>query len=473
MMMKRYLIKTIHAATFLLALLTYSGCKSFVEVEAPKSQLLGNLVFEEVGTVEAALAGVYTQLREGYGSMFSGETMSMTLYLAQYTDELVNYNNSQQQSHGPNFYKHLVYADSEDLYSLWTAAYNQVYNVNVIIEGIQASSTLPEVRKGPLIGEALFIRALVHFHLVNLFGDVPYVTQTDYLQNQNLSRMPVEEVYQKVIADLLEAESLTSESYPSDERVRINKSVVRALLSRVFLYHHEWDKAGEMATSVIDNPAYVWVDDLSKVFLKESTGTIWAFKPGLEGSNTEIAYSLLVLSNPIPYSRSMAEGLYHAFETGDLRKTTWVNAYTEGDNTWYYPYKYKIRGNIGEGISREYPIMFRLEEQYLIRAEARAQQDNISGAQEDLNKIRHRAGLNDTGASSKAAMLDAILHERQVELFTEYGHRWFDMKRMGKAAEILAPIKQHWKPTHMLFPIPDKELLVNKNLLPQNPGYEL
>ena len=451
----------------------FSACSSFVEVEPPKSQLLDKQVFEEVGTVEAALAGVYTQLREGYGSLFSGESMSMSLYLAQYTDELINYNNTNQQSHGPNFFNHLVYADGEDIAYMWTAAYNQIYNVNVILEGIAVSTKLPPAKSASIKGESLFIRALIHFHLVNLFGDVPYITGTDYLHNRNQARMPMEEVYQQVIADLLEAESLCSEDYPSAERVRVNKSVVRAFLARVYLYHQEWAKAEDMATAVIDDPAYVWLDDLSKVFLKESTGTIWAFKPNLEGSNAEIAFSLLIISNPVPYSRSMNEELYTAFEFGDLRKANWVGTYAEGDKAWNFAYKYKIRGNIGDGVNKEYPIVMRLEEQYLIRAEARAQQDKIAAAQADLNKIRRRADLGDTPAANKAALLDAVLHERQVELFNEYGHRWFDLKRMGKAAEVLAPIKQHWKATNILLPIPDKELLVNPKLLPQNPGYEL
>ncbi|MDO5969574.1 RagB/SusD family nutrient uptake outer membrane protein, partial [Flavivirga aquimarina] len=121
--------------------------------------------------------------------------------------------------------------------------------------------------------------------------------------------------------------------------------------------------------------------------------------------------------------------------------------------------------------SEEYPVVFRLAEQYLIRAEARAELGKISEAQSDLNVIRNRAGLGNTTASTKEALRDAILDERQVELFTERGHRWFDLKRRGEAADVLAPLKPSWQDTDVLFPIPESELLLNPNLLPQNDGY--
>src|SRR5690606_19066848 len=109
-------------------------------------------------------------------------------------------------------------------------------------------------------------------------------------------------------------------------------------------------------------------------------------------------------------------------------------------------------------------------EQYLIRAEARAQLSNIAGAQADLNKIRIRAGLGETLASSQNELLTAILQERRFELFTEHGHRFFDLKRTGNLDNVLGS-KPGWNTTDRLFPLPEKELLLNPNLLPQNPGY--
>ena len=132
-------------------------------------------------------------------------------------------------------------------------------------------------------------------------------------------------------------------------------------------------------------------------------------------------------------------------------------------------YKYKI--GLGAGTSQEYSIVFRMAEQYLIRAEARTMLGDLAGAQADINKIRNRAGLIATSAFSEAELLKAIRQERQVELFTEFGHRFFDLKRWGLLDEILNGIKPGWNETDRVLPLPEKELLVNPNLQPQNAGY--
>jgi hypothetical protein len=120
-------------------------------------------------------------------------------------------------------------------------------------------------------------------------------------------------------------------------------------------------------------------------------------------------------------------------------------------------------------------MVFRLAEQYLIRAEARAQQGNVSGSQSDLNAIRTRAGLPNTTANDKASLLTAIQHERQVEMFTEWGHRWFDLKRTGTidaVMSVIAPAKGGgaWNSNKALLPLPLGDLQADQNLT-QNPGY--
>jgi hypothetical protein len=118
----------------------------------------------------------------------------------------------------------------------------------------------------------------------------------------------------------------------------------------------------------------------------------------------------------------------------------------------------------------DHSTVLRLAEQYLIRAEARTQQNNIAGAQADVNVIRHRAGLGDTPANDKESLLTAIDQERKHELFNEWGHRWLDLKRTGRADAVLSAIKPQWKPTAVLFPIPESEI-INNPALKQNPGY--
>jgi hypothetical protein len=160
--------------------------------------------------------------------------------------------------------------------------------------------------------------------------------------------------------------------------------------------------------------------------------------------------------------------LLSAFETGDQRKVAWTKTVTISGVPYTYPYKYKI-GNNATSIT-ENNILLRFSEQYLIWAEARAQLGNLSGAINDLNIIRTRAGLANTPAVSQADILKAIQVERRVELFTELGFRWFDLKRWGIAAQVLAPLKPDWQETDLLYPIPLSQIDYNP-FLTQNPGY--
>ena len=167
----------------------------------------------------------------------------------------------------------------------------------------------------------------------------------------------------------------------------------------------------------------------------------------------------------------MRDDLINAFEAGDERSTNWVGRFTDVTGTWYYPFKYKVQdGNQAVPITEALTLL-RLAEQFLIRAEARTQQGNFTGAQEDLNMIRNRAGLANTTANDQSSLLMAIEHERRVELFTESNHRWFDLKRTRRADAVLGGIKSNWQPTDVLYPIPQSDFDKNSNLKPQNPGY--
>jgi hypothetical protein len=118
----------------------------------------------------------------------------------------------------------------------------------------------------------------------------------------------------------------------------------------------------------------------------------------------------------------------------------------------------------------EYNMVLRLAEQYLIRAEARGMQNDLTGAMDDVNIIRARAGLSSIDGTGFAQqdVLDAIDQERRAELFVEWGHRWFDLKRTGKIDAVLGPVKPDWQSKDALFPIAQTEIIANPNLI-QNP----
>jgi hypothetical protein len=278
--------------------------------------------------------------------------------------------------------------------------------------------------------------------------------------------MPTHLVYQNIITDLEDAVELLPVTDISENKIRPNASAAAAVLARAYLYTQDWANAEAASTMVIDIFGAL-EPDLNNVFLKDATGTIWQFAPNFEGDTAD-GSTFIFTSSP---NYTLTNHLMDAFEANDLRRDLWVGEVANPNSTepWYHAFKYKKR--LLGGTSDEYSVQLRLAEQYLIRAEARAYQGNIPGAQADLNRIRNRAGLGDTPANTLETLLDKILDERRVELFTEKGHRWFDLKRMGRAAEVLAPIKPGWRATDILLPIPEAELSLNPNLLPQNDGY--
>lgn len=476
--MKNFNINNLHAGNFIpnlwksifspscliVSLMMISSCDNFVEVDLPDSQLTANAVFEEKATANAAMTDIYSKIRDA--GLLTGSASGLSHLLGNYTDEFKFYGDPQNSTVA--FYNNSLISSNTQIKGLWDSSYNQIYAANAVIEGIEKSVHLPETDKKQLKGEALFVRALLHFYLTNLFGDVPYITSTDYEQNRNAEKMSVNKVYTSAKNDLEQAIQLLPESYISQDRVRPNTYAAHALLARVDMYAGLWDEASNEASAVLNNTGlYIYEDDLDKIFLKESTATIWQLAPGFSGGNTLESVTFNFTIGPPPLS-ALTDGFMSAFTVNDLRKTHWVKAVTDGTATWHHPFKYKYSGTDS---SREYSIIFRLAEIYLIRAEARAQSGDLIGAKEDLNKIRKTAGLLDTTAITQAEILDAILQERHLELFTEFGHRFFDLKRFNKIQSVLSVVKTGWKTHDALFPIPEVELNLNPNLKPQNSGY--
>ena len=462
-------MKAIHTKTnvylWLSLLLILNACDSFVAVDLPESQLTNVAVFEDNATANAALTSIYSKIRDN--GILTGTNSGISNQLANYTDDMVAYGNPTNPSFP--FYNDNVLPSNTSIPDYWNASYNQIYSANAILEGVDLSTELSEENKKLLQGEAFFIRALVHFYLVNLFGDVPYIKETDYRKNATANRMPTQQVYENIILDLEKAITLLPENYSSTSRVRPTKYVAKALLSRTYLYTKAYTQAANEATTVLNQTAiYSLEENLKDVFLLSSKETIWQLQAGISGQNTQEAAVFVFLSGP-PSLVALSDNLVASFAPADMRKTNWTKAITDGTTTWYHANKYKERDFTG--VSKEYSIVFRLAELYLIRAEARAHQGDLIGAKEDLNIIMQRAGLAPAMAISQAEIITAIVQERRWEFFTEHGHRFFDLKRLNLLDNTLSAVKPGWNTTDQLFPIPQSELSTNPNLRPQNPGY--
>jgi len=432
-------------------------------VDLNKSQIPTEKVFSNDVTATAAVTAIYYTISAN--SALSGWSSGLASLTGLSSGELFNY---PQEPDYIAFQEHAIRPDNPYIEQLWNCMYNIIYQTNAVLEGIHQSSGLSAATAKHLEGEALFIRAYTYFYLVNLFGDVPLAVETNYHKTQSLSRRPVDDVYALIETDLLSAQSLLSNEYITAQRARPNKATAAALLARMYLYRQEYAKANEQASSIISDPAYQLTakDSIDKTFLIDSKETIWQLMPVFPYTNTPEANSLILTT--IPYYHAATDALRSHFEAGDLRLGHWINSFTSSIGIFYFPYKYKKKDKTTKDPYTEASVAFRLAEIYLIRAEARAHLNDVPGSQSDLDAIRTRAGLAGTGAGDQQSLLMAVESERLSELFVEYGHRWLDLKRTGRAVSVLG---NGITVDDLLYPIPASEFIKNPHLGEQNHGY--
>jgi len=354
--------------------------------------------------------------------------------------------------------------------NLFSGAYSLVYELNTMLEGIARSTGMSAAVKSELKGEAEFNRAILYFYLVNLYGRVPLALGTNFLENERLPRAAVDSIYAKMVTDREDAQQLLPSDYIdaagyAGDRTRPNQSAAMALLARVWLYQGKWASAENAATAVINNGRYS-LASLDSVFLTKSREAIWQTQT-VHGS-VATADAQAYLFPPGKPAFVLTADLLGAFEAGDQRKQHWTKSSIIGGITYTYPFKYR---SVSSTATTEYETILRLAEQYLIRAEARAEEGNLAGAVDDVDSIRARAGLPNTTATTTAAVLAAVAQERRIELMTEWGHRWLDLKRTGQADAVLAAEKSWWNANDKLYPIPEAQLQASPGMS-QNPGYQ-
>jgi len=463
---------------FLIVLSAFAstGCKKFVEVGAPSTQIVTASVFSDNGAAHAALVNIYSSM--------INESYNISRNTGLSGDELTNLN----PTYAPLYSNSLIPITAIGVQS-WNGWYNYIYQANAVLEGLNNISGVTPAIARQLSGEAKFIRAFWHFYLINQYGDAPLVMSINYRANQSLARTPKDVVYRQIIEDLMDAQQLLNTDFVNEtdttvteQRARPCKAAAAALLARVYLYTNKFDSAALEASNVISDSRFSLAQNLNSVFLADSSEAIWQLAiPQPNGNQTVDGNGYVLLTAPGTDNMLISPQLLASFEPGDLRMSDWINSYTDGITTWYYPFKYQVHDNENNPNNRsEAVMMLRLAEQYLIRADARAQQNDINDALSDLNVIRHRAGLGDySGAIDQASVIAAILHERQVEFFTEWGHRWFDLQRtgainsvMGSPGNVCQQKGGTWSTSgyQALFPIPQTEINQDKYLT-QNPGY--
>lgn len=441
-----------------------SSCKKLIGIPGnPPTMLTNDQQFKDSASIMAVVAGVYNYI--SYGSGFGYNDALLTRCTGLSSDEIAFTDVTQPDLLA--FFNYGLAPINTTNGPLWSGPYTGMYSVNAILEQIAINKSLSTAFRTQLNGELKVVRALYYFYLVNLYGGVPIVTSSDYNVTARLPRASVDSVYTQIMNDLSDATKALTADYPANGRVRPNLYTALGLQAKVELYRKDWQAAYDAANMVITSGVYNLETDLNNVFLDGSTEAIWQLPATGCCSVTQDAQYFIPYGGNVP-TYPITSFLSGAFETGDQRFQNWVAISTVGSQNLYYPYKYKVK--YPDGSTIEDYMVLRLAEQYLIRAEAAAQLGNTGPALDDLNMIRQRAGLTPSPATDKASILAAILRERQVELFTEWGSRWFDLKRMGLASTVLGAEKPNWNPTDTLYPIPNTQRQLN-NLLLQNPGY--
>lgn len=476
-----------------LIVFSVSSCRKLIEIPPPSAGIADNNVYSADASAIAAVSGLYISMSTAL-PFTSNRSISLMTGLS--GDELSLYSGVTIDSH-IGYYRNSLSAVIPPVSGSehWSPIYNFIFRCNAAIEGVTASTMLTPIVKQQLLGESKFMRAFFYFYVLNLFGDAPLALTTDPKINTLLPRMSKLEVYKQIIKDLKDAEELLSDNFLTSslvsttiERVRPTKWAAAAMLARVYLYNQDWAKAEEKSSSLISNNVLFGLVSLNNVFLKNSNEAIWQIQPTTINFNTQEARTYIIISsgpsitNPV----FLSNHLLNSFETNDQRAKykNWIDTITVSGIFYQFPYKYKVNSSnsninttTGSQNITEYFMILRLAEQYLIRSEARAMLGRIVEAQQDLNVIRVRAGLPQIFPADESSLLTAILKERRVELFCEWGHRWFDLKRTGKIDEVMnitTPLKSSgtttWQSYQALYPLPLTELQRAPNLV-QNEGY--
>lgn len=430
-------MKKLLKMTLMISLLVVFACDDLLDTEPNDRISNENAVSDYEGLVSALLGG-YDRLRNNSDDFDQGNTYYRRDFII-IADALAD--NLKQPAN--NTSRLLGVSDNTPYshFNFWAQAYQLINSANFVISSVGTVDHSDQQELDQLHAEALFLRAMGYFDLMRAYArnpnypvdeplGVPIVTAIISPIDAFPARNQISEVYDQIIDDLNQAADLINTSLIFPNRASIH--AINALLARVHLYAGNWEEAINHATAVIDNVGFdIESVDYVNIFSDQSE-TIFGISyaanesPGLNGSLEGILY--VDPDIDIGYGDFVIrEGLLNLYEEGDVRAELFIST-TKGGEPVTYVGKYL---GYGGTFGQDHIPLIRLSEMYLTRAEAKAEEGaDLSGAIADLNKIRERAGLSATSASSQSEVLEAVLKERRLELAFE-GHRIFDLKRRG------------------------------------------
>ncbi|WP_294236583.1 RagB/SusD family nutrient uptake outer membrane protein [uncultured Chryseobacterium sp.] len=460
-----------------LSILSLLGsCSSDLLNTLPEADKVTSNFYKDASQIEQGVNGVYGSLQ------YTGQYKQGLLTIG----EIPSDNTFDEVPANDNFtYGEFDFFTIQPTNSLienaWKDNYVGIQQANIILNRIGSITDMSEGTKKTRIGEMKFLRALMYFNLVRIFGDVPLVTQetTDVNSYFGQSRTPANEVYNFVEGELKEAITLLPAT--AAQKGRATKGAAMGILGRVLMTRNKFSEALPYL-SQIDGLGYSLLSDVTKIFdvtNKNNAEIIFdvQFASGLNGnSEGSNAFQLFSPSGTVSGAKGHnlpTKEVYNLYSSADKRRNAYIGLTNNG-----VPYTKKLvktSSAVDDGGSNV--VVIRLADVYLMMAECYAQANDLTNANLYLNKIKTRAGITNVNLTSQQALLAEIDKERRLELIGE-GHRWFDLVRTGKAVQVMtqyfavtpgystATIDQH----NLLMPVPQNQINTDP-AIKQNPGY--
>lgn len=476
--MKKYLL-------YIFTATVATSCSDFLDLE-PKHQVSEGSFYQTPADFETALIGNYADLQ-----IYNDDI----IYLADLTTDNAEIrwtspSTSEVEADEVNFTSSNAY-----LNAVWITCFSTITGSNNIlarIDGMQFDETL----KNQLKGESLFLRAYSYFYLVRLFGEVPIVQvafrSPSEIQAFDMSRKPVDQVYDLIVDDLTQAATLL-EGVEGLSKSRASSGAAKTLLGKVYLTKKQYDLAATVLKEVIDSQAYSLVEDYGQLFtngndeLPESVFEI-KYLSGEVGEGNGFS----ALFTPARFDMAIFPGnmqgsgrilptvdMADAYEEDDKRRTESIGDSVLLNTGAYEDELYGLKFvDFSTGIQGDGGINFtalRYADVLLMYAEALNELNRTDDAYPYINLVRARADLLPLSGLTKEAFALALEQERRVEFFLE-GHRWFDLVRTGRFQEVMNTYFQESgmsftvEAHETLMPIPLREIDIDPDL-EQNPGY--
>ncbi len=435
-------MKSILYQIFLILLVFLASCAELDEL-SPRNSIPTETAITDKASATAAMNGVYSDLQDATLA-FDG-----WLALAQYfSDETIFTGTFPTRLEFGNMN---VFPANSTMGAVFTDLYeviNRANNVIALVPGVEDDTFTP-AQRSDFIAQASFIRAQCYLHLVTLWLDVPLVLNptTEVGDVLNVPKSNSADIYTQIISDFTFAEAnLATDSGP----FVASKQAASAFLARVALYRGDWSTAAAKAEQVLGSGF-----DLAVMPYMGDQIYSLSFSP-TDGNSLGFFYGPAEFGGR--HSIEPSSTLISAYEVGDIRKGASVDL---SSASVPFGIKYPSFDAANAGAATD-PIMFiRHAELVLIIAEAAAETGDFDKANRWYNQVRLRAGL-DPFILDGSNFVDRILQERFVELAMEGPHRLLDLRRKGKALEVLGPLG--YNACDNVWPLPQRDVDRNINL---------